>query len=232
MDKNIFIDCVNKFGGEISEEKIRNFEVYSSLLTEWNEKMNLTAVTDPKGISVRHFADCLSPLFNFDFPLNSRVIDIGTGAGFPGLPIKILRPDLKITLVDSLNKRINFLKEVVSEIGLDDVECIHARAEELSKNKEYREKFDIGVSRAVSKLNVLSEYVLPFIKIGGFFIAMKAFEIEEEVEEAKQIIKELGGKIKEIKEVEIPNSDVLRKIVIIEKVKKTDNKYPRRKIKK
>ena len=231
MNKSLFIDCVNKFGGEISEEKLDKFETFSSLLVEWNEKMNLTAITDPDGISVRHFADSISPLFYVDIKENAKVIDVGTGAGFPGVPMKIMRPDLDITLMDSLNKRITFLKEVREKAGLLKTECVHARAEEFGRKEEYREKYDIGISRAVASLKVLSEYVLPFIKVGGYFISMKAFEIEEEVNEAKEKIKLLGGKIEEIKEIEIPNSDAVRKLVIIKKISKTDKKYPGRKIK-
>ena len=231
MNRDLFIDCIEKFGGEISEEKLNQFEKFSSLLVEWNEKMNLTAITDPDGISVRHFADSISPLFHFEIKENAKVIDVGTGAGFPGVPLKIMRPDLDITLMDSLNKRITFLKEVREQIGIDKTECVHARAEEFGRKEEYREKYDVGVSRAVASLKVLSEYVLPFIKVGGYFISMKAFEIEEEVNEAKEKIKLLGGKIEEIKEIEIPNSDAVRKLVIIKKISKTDKKYPGRKIK-
>lgn len=231
MNEKLFIDCIEKFGGEISSDKIDKFNKYSSLLCEWNEKMNLTAVTDPDGIAVRHFADSISPLFYVDFPDNGKIIDIGTGAGFPGVPIKIMREDLSLTLMDSLNKRINFLKEVRDNINIDKTECIHARAEEFGRKEEYREKFDIGISRAVAKLSVLSEYVIPFVKVGGYFIAMKAMEIDEEVKEAEEKIKLLGGKIEEIKTIEVPNSDAVRKLVIIKKVKKTDKKYPSRKIK-
>ncbi len=231
MNRDLFIDCIQKYGSEISEEKILSFEKYSSLLVEWNEKMNLTAVTDPDGIAVRHFADSISPLFYFNFPENSKLIDIGTGAGFPGIPIKLMRDDLKVTLMDSLNKRINFLKEVSNEIGLLETECIHGRAEEFGRKAEYREQYDIGISRAVAKLRVLSEYALPFIKVGGHFISMKASDIDEEVDEAKEKIKLLGGEIEEIKTIEVPNSDAVRKLVIIKKVKKTDKKYPGRKIK-
>lgn len=231
MDKEIFKSCLKKFETDADEEKINKFEIYSNLLCEWNEKMNLTAVTDPKGISIRHFADSLTPLFCVEFPENARVIDVGTGAGFPGLPIKIMRPDIHITLMDSLNKRINFLKEVTEKAKITDAECVHARAEEFSRKKEYREKYDIGISRAVARLKVLSEYVIPFVKCGGYFIAMKAFEIDEEVNEAKEIISLLGGKIEEIKEIEIPYEEARRKIVIIKKIKSTDKKYPRRKIK-
>ena len=231
MNRDLFIDCIEKFGGEISEEKLDRFEKFSSLLVEWNEKMNLTAITDPDGISVRHFADSISPLFYTEIKENAKVIDIGTGAGFPGVPLKIMRPDLDITLMDSLNKRITFLKEVREQIGIDKAECVHARAEEFGRKEEYREKYDVGVSRAVASLKVLAEYVLPFIKVGGYFISMKAFEIEEEVNEAKEKIKLLGGKIEEIKEIEIPNSDAVRKLVIIKKISKTDKKYPGRKIK-
>ncbi len=231
MNRDLFIDCIEKFGGEISEEKLNQFEKFSSLLVEWNEKMNLTAITDPNGISVRHFADSISPLFYAEIKENAKIIDVGTGAGFPGVPLKIMRPDLEITLMDSLNKRITFLKEVREQIGLEKTECVHARAEEFGRKEEYREKYDIGVSRAVASLKVLAEYVLPFIKVGGYFISMKAFEIEEEVNEAKEKIKLLGGKIEEIKEIEIPNSDAVRKLVIIKKISKTDKKYPGRKIK-
>ena len=159
------------------------------------------------------------------------IIDVGTGAGFPGLPIAIMNPNVKVTLLYSLNKRINFLKEVREKTGIENVECVHARAEEFSRKTEYREQFDLGISRAVANLRVLSEYVIPFVKVGGYFIAMKAMDIDEEVSEAKGKIKELGGEIQEIKTIEIPNSDVLRKLVIIKKVKKTDKKYPGRKIK-
>lgn len=231
MNEKLFIDCIEKFGGEISSDKIEKFNKYSSLLCEWNEKMNLTAVTDPDGIAVRHFADSISPLFYVDFPDNGKIIDVGTGAGFPGVPIKIMREDLSLTLMDSLNKRINFLKEVRDNINIDKTECIHARAEEFGRKEEYREMFDIGISRAVAKLSVLSEYVIPFVKVGGYFIAMKAMEIDEEVKEAEEKIKLLGGKIEEIKTIEVPNSDAVRKLVIIKKVKKTDKKYPGRKIK-
>ncbi len=231
MNKSLFIDCVNKFGGEISEEKLDKFEIFSSLLVEWNKKMNLTAIEDPDGISVRHFADSISPLFYVDIKENSKVIDVGTGAGFPGVPMKIMRPDFDITLMDSLNKRITFLKEVREKTGLLNTECVHARAEEFGRKEEYREKYDVGISRAVANLKVLSEYVLPFVKVGGYFISMKAFDIEEEVNKAKEKIKILGGKIEEIKEIEIPNSDAVRKLVIIKKISKTDKKYPGRKIK-
>lgn len=231
MDKEIFKSCLEKLKIDINEEQINKFEIYSKLLCEWNEKMNLTAVTDPKGIAIRHFADSLSPILCVDFPKNAKVIDVGTGAGFPGLPIKIIRPDIHITLMDSLNKRINFLKEVTEKAKIKDADCIHARAEEFSRKEEYREKYDIGISRAVARLNVLSEYVLPFIKCGGYFASMKAFEIDEEVNEAKEIIGLLGGKIEEIKEIDIPYEEARRKIIIIKKIKNTDKKYPRRKIK-
>ena len=231
MNRDLFIDCIEKFGEKISEEKLEQFEKFSSLLVEWNEKMNLTAITDPDGISVRHFADSISPLFYTEIKQNAKVIDVGTGAGFPGIPLKIMRPDIDIALMDSLNKRITFLIEVREQIGIDKTECVHARAEEFGRKEEYREKYDVGVSRAVASLKVLAEYVLPFIKVGGYFISMKAFEIEEEVDKAKEKIKLLGGKIEEIKEIEIPNSDAVRKLVIIKKISKTDKKYPGRKIK-
>ena len=227
MDINIFEKGIKDLNFDIDNEKIGNFKIFSSLLLEWNKKMNLTAVTDPAEISVKHFLDSIAPLSVIDLKNNSKVIDVGTGAGFPGIPLKIIREDLDFTFMDSLNKRINFLKEVADQIKLDKVEFIHSRAEEAGKNKIYREKYDYAVSRAVANLKVLCEYCIPFVKVGGYFISFKQFEVDDEIEEAKPMIGTLGGKISEIKEIEIPQSDIKRKIIIIEKVKETPVQFPR-----
>lgn len=228
MDKDILINGLKEYGYELSAENSEKFSIYSKMLVEWNEKINLTSITDPEGISVKHFLDSLVPVFKIEIKENSKIIDIGTGAGFPGIPIKIIRDDLKFTYLDSLNKRINFLKEVSLSLDFKDAEFIHSRAEDAGQNKNMRAKFDYAVSRAVAPLNILSEYALPLLKIGGMFFAFKSFEIEDEINEAKSMIGNLGGKIKEIKEVKIPYSDITRKIVVIEKIKETPKQFPRK----
>ncbi len=228
MDKEIFKRGLKEYGYDISEEKLLQFSKYSDLLIEWNEKMNLTAVTDPEGIAVKHFLDSVVPLFSIDINEKSRVIDVGTGAGFPGIPIKIIREDLKFTYLDSLNKRITFLKEVTQNLGLLDVDFVHMRAEDAGKDKKMRESFDVAVSRAVAPLKILGEYCIPLIKKGGKFFAFKSFNIDEEINDAKSMIGNLGGRICDIKEVKIPHSDLVRKIVVIEKIKETPKEFPRK----
>ena len=228
MNKEIFEKGLSDISFEYNDEIINKFEIFSKLLVEWNEKMNLTAVTDPEGISVKHFLDSVAPLSVFEIKENAKVIDVGTGAGFPGVPIKIMRPDLEFTFMDSLNKRITFLNEVSNNLEFKKAELIHGRAEDLGKDKKYRGKYDVAVSRAVANLKVLSEYCVPFVKVGGVFAAFKQFEVEDEIEEAKAMIGSLGGKISDVKEVKIPQSDIIRKIVIIEKVKETPAQFPRR----
>ena len=228
MNREIFENGLKQTGFEYNEEIINKFDIFSKLLVEWNEKMNLTAVTDPDGISVKHFLDSVVPLSAFEIPENAKVIDVCTGAGFPGVPIKIMRGDLDFTFMDSLNKRITFLNEVSKSLGFEKAEFVHGRAEEAGKDKKYREKYDVAVSRAVANLKVLSEYCVPFVKVGGIFAAFKQFEVQEEIEDARAMIGSLGGKIAEIKEVSIPQSDIVRKIVIIEKVKETPAQFPRR----
>lgn len=227
MNKDILIKGLIEYGIDADKKVIEKFGIYSSLLKEWNEKMNLTAITDDDGISIRHFLDSLSPYYLIKDKENIKILDIGTGAGFPGVPLKIVKDDMKITLLDSLNKRIIFLGEVIKELNLKETEAIHERAEVLGRDKNFREKYDFVFSRAVASLKVLSEYALPFVKEGGYFVSLKAFEIDEEINDAKQMIGNLGGKIEEIKEVEIPFSDVLRKIVIIKKICKTPREFPR-----
>ncbi len=227
MDINIFEKGIRDLTLNIDNEKIEKFKIFSSLLIEWNKKMNLTAVTDPAEISVKHFLDSIAPLSVIEIKKDSKIIDVGTGAGFPGIPLKIVREDLDFTFMDSLNKRINFLKEVSDKVGFDKVEFIHSRAEDAGKNKNYREKYDYAVSRAVANLKVLCEYCIPFVKVGGYFIAFKQFEVNDEIEDARAMIGTLGGKIENIKEITIPQSDIKRKIIIIEKVKDTPIQFPR-----
>ena len=215
-----------KLGIELSDSQIDMLIKYKELLVEWNEKINLTAITDDFGVYTKHFLDSLTTLLTDK--VQGDVIDVGTGAGFPGLVLKIAKPEINLTLLDSLNKRINFLKEVANVLEFQNAEFIHSRAEDAGQNKNMRGKFDYAVSRAVAPLNILSEYALPLLKIGGYFIAFKAFEIEDEINEAKSMIGNLGGKIKEINEVKIPFSDITRKIVVIEKIKETPKQFPRK----
>ncbi len=228
MDRKIFLDGISKSGGQISDTQIEQFEKYSKMLVEWNEKMNLTAVTDDEGIAVKHFLDSILPLYHIDFKNIKSVADIGTGAGFPGLPIKIMMPDISLTLIDSLNKRINFLNAVTDELGLKDVTLIHGRAEECGHKKELREKFDAVVSRAVANMTMLAEYCLPFVKVGGLFVALKAENSEEELNEAKAMIGSLGGRVRDVICAPLPMSDIKRTFIIIEKVKETPKNFPRR----
>ncbi|MBE7023116.1 MAG: 16S rRNA (guanine(527)-N(7))-methyltransferase RsmG [Ruminococcaceae bacterium] len=228
MDRLIFERGISELGFDLDERKMEKFEKFSSLLVEWNEKMNLTAVTDPEGISVKHFLDSIAPLSAVNFKEGARVIDVGTGAGFPGIPIRIVRDDLNFTFLDSLNKRINFLNEVSKELSFENVEFVHGRAEEAGKDKRFREKYDYAVSRAVANMKVLCEYCLPFVKVGGAFAAFKQFEVDDEISDAKAMIGSLGGAVCDIKEVKIPQSDIVRKIVIVEKVKETPSQFPRR----
>ena len=205
---------------------LQRLEIYFKLLVEWNEKMNLTAITDEHGVAVKHFADSLT-LFNFvDVKKNASIIDVGTGAGFPGVVLKIARPDIKLTLLDSLNKRLTFLDTVLNDIGLDS-ELVHSRAEEGGKNKLYREKFDIAVSRAVARLNVLCEYCLPYVKVGGLFAAMKGPNADEELNGAENALKLLGGKVEKVHKFNLPCDEGERTIIVIKKVKPTPKQYPR-----
>lgn len=228
MNREIFEKGLSELGINIDNNKMKKFEDYSSLLLEWNEKINLTALTSPEEISVKHFLDSVAPLSYFEIKENAKIIDVGTGAGFPGFPIKIMREDVELTLLDSLNKRINFLKKVSENLNLEKVEFIHGRAEEEGRKNNLREKFDYSVSRAVANLKVLCEYCLPFVKVGGYFVAFKQYEIDEEIIDAKSMIGNLGGKIEEIKEVKIPQSDITRKIILIKKIKETPGQFPRR----
>lgn len=211
----------------ISSENADKFYKYYELLVEWNEKINLTAITEEDDVAVKHFLDSLNAAKGI---VNSgmKVIDVGTGAGFPGLPVKIDNPGISLTLVDSLNKRIGFLNEVISALDLTDVETVHSRAEDLGINKDYREKYDVCVSRAVANLTTLCELCLPFVKVGGLFVSLKGPKAEEEVKEAKKAIELLGGSLAEVKNYDLSDTDLNHNIVIIKKISHTPTKYPRK----
>ena len=209
----------------ITEDEIKSLYQYMKLMLEWNKIINLTAITDEKEVILKHFIDSIS--INKYIKEANKIMDIGTGAGFPGIPLKILNKDIEFILVDSLNKRINFLGEVKKELLLDKIELLHARAEELAKNRKYRESVDIVVSRAVARLRVLAEYMLPFVQENGLCICMKGPNIEEELEESKKALDILGGKIENIEHITLPG-DLERNIILIRKVKKTPEKYPRK----
>lgn len=224
--KNKMIELSKKINIDITDEQLKKFYRYMYLLLEWNEKINLTAITETDEVILKHFIDSMTV---FKYLVESKnIIDVGTGAGFPGIPIAIMNQNKNITLLDSLNKRINFLNEVCSELKINNIKTYHGRAEEFGHNKQHREKYDIAISRAVANMTTLVEYLIPFIKVGGRCICMKGNDIEEELEQAKFAIKELGGKIEKVERFNLPNSDMERNIIIITKTKETPNRYPRK----
>lgn len=218
----------NKLNIPYNEEIEKKFILYKDLLKEWNQKINITSIEDDEEIYLKHFIDSLLLLNKDNLNENKSIIDVGTGGGFPGLPLKIVNDSYKVTLLDSLKKRIDFLSEVSKALKISGVELIHGRAEDFGQNKEYREKYDICVSRAVAPLNILSEYCMPFVKVGGYFASYKSDNISQEILDSDNAIKKLGGKIKEIKEINLPSTNIIRKIVIIEKIEATNKKYPRK----
>lgn len=224
--KEKLIINVDKLGINLSEIQLKQFYNYMNLLIEWNKKVNLTAITEPDEIILKHFVDSLT--ISKYISDGTKVVDVGTGAGFPGIPLKIVRQDVDITLLDSLQKRINFLDEVINELNLEKITTVHSRVEDFGKNKKYREEFDIATSRAVANLSTLSEYLLPLVKVGGKVISMKGSLIQEELENSKNAIKILGGQIEKVDEFDLPNSDISRNIVLIDKIKTTPNRYPRK----
>ena len=217
---------LEKINIKIEEKQAENLYKYMNLMLEWNEKINLTAITEPKEVILKHFVDSLTILKFIE--KEEKVIDVGTGAGFPGIPLNIMKDDCEYTLLDSLNKRIIFLEEVISNLELRNIITMHARVEEAGKNKKHREQYDIATSRAVAPLNVLLEYLLPLIKVGGKCICMKGSNVEEEINSAKNAIYTLGGEIEKIESITLPDSDISRNIVIIKKIKNTPSKYPRK----
>lgn len=220
--------AANSVGMEFNEEKYDKFIKYMRLVQEWNEKINLTAITEDDEFIKKHFIDCIKAFKSDQMKSAKSIIDVGTGAGFPGIPIAIMRDDVKVCLLDSLNKRINFLNTVVRELELKNVTTIHSRAEDGARRKELRENFDVATSRAVANMAVLSEYCIPYVKVNGYFIALKGPAIEEELSNAKNAIGTLGGKLKEVIELEIEDTDLKHNIVIVEKVRPCSNVYPRK----
>lgn len=230
MNPEEFTAALRQNDVDLDDHQIEQFNKYYERLVAVNEHMNLTAITDQDEVYLKHFYDSLTLAFAYpklqDQPLN--MIDVGAGAGFPSLPLKIVFPQLKITIIDSLNKRINFLSELVQELGLEDVTVVHARAEEFGgKNSPEREMYDVATARALARLNVLGELTLPFVKEHGVLLAMKGSQAQDEVEQAKQAINTLGGKIQSEIDVTLPNGDP-RTVIVIEKVRKTPKKYPRK----
>lgn len=226
MIKNLLQNYIKDYKITLTENQYEQFQKYFELLAEWNEKMNLTAITDESGVALKHFADSLSLLNFVDIPQNSTLADVGTGAGFPGVVLKIARPDIKLTLIDSLNKRLVFLGEVCAQLGIE-AELIHSRAEDGAKDEKLRENFDFAVSRAVARMNVLSEYCLPYVKVGGAFCAMKGAQANEEFKESLNAINTLGGKLEKKYFFELPENGGERAIAVVRKVKNTPQKYPR-----
>lgn len=224
----LLVNELKSFELDISEYQIEQFIKYYEIMIEKNKVMNLTSITEINEVIKKHFVDSLSLVKAVDENNFKKMIDVGTGAGFPGIPIKIMFPKMKTTLVDSLNKRIEFLNEVINKINLEGVTTIHGRAEDIARQKIHREEYDLCVSRAVANLAALSEYCLPFIKIGGSFICYKAGNCQEEISNAERAISILGGKIEDVIEFKLPDSDISRTIVVINKIKSIPNKYPRK----
>lgn len=224
--KNIITNGSEKLNIPLDEKQVGQLLDYADILREWNEKINLTAITDDEGIATKHFLDSLTALQTGH--VKGRVIDVGTGAGFPGLALKIAKPEIELTLLDSLNKRIVFLNDVCERLGIDDVKTVHARAEDSGRDRRYRGQFDTVVSRAVARLSVLSEWCMPFLKQGGYFLALKGPLADAELNDARRAVKILGGKIEDVMEADIPFTDLKHKIIIIKKVGQTPLKYPRK----
>lgn len=244
MGRETFINNLSSIGVELTDRQLNQFDKYYELLVEWNKVMNLTGITDYDEVLLKHYVDSIVLKLPIEGQKNSdegqksnndrvkadhiKLIDVGTGAGFPGLPLKIANPSIEVVLLDSLNKRINFLNEVIATLGLQNITTIHSRAEDGGRNKLYREKFDVSVSRAVANLSTLAEYNMPFVKIGGYFVAYKSGDIEEELKQASNAVNMLGGKVEKVDKFTLPNSDIDRSLVYIKKVKPTPMKYPRK----
>lgn len=233
MDRAAFLKQeILKIGIKLDDIQIKQFLMYYELLIEWNQVMNLTAITDFEEVVRKHFVDSLSIIMAVEDEYlksgHKTIIDIGTGAGFPGIPIKIIFPDIAITLLDSLNKRIRFLNEVIQCLKLKDIETVHGRAEDYAKQMKYREKYELCVSRAVANLATLSEYALPFVSKGGYFISYKSDDIDNEIENSQNAVKILGGRIEEVVKFSLPDTDIGRAMIKIKKERLTERKYPRK----
>lgn len=240
MANAVFEKNLNSLGIKLTDTQFQQFDKYYELLVEWNSFMNLTAVTDYEEVLLKHYVDSLVlPIEKIGHKLSGngesgdgaspiKLIDVGTGAGFPGLPLKIAYPKLNVTLLDSLNKRVKFLNQVIDDLSLESIQAIHSRAEDGGRNKELRETFDISVSRAVANLSTLVEYNMPFVKVGGYFIAYKSGDIDEELKNASNAIKLVGGEVEKVDKFTLPYSDIERSLIYIKKIKNTPGKYPRK----
>lgn len=224
---NSFLDCMGQLNIDISDKQLDLFERYYEMLISWNEKINLTSITDREDVYFKHFADSICILRYIDLS-GKTVFDVGTGGGFPGIPIKIMCPECKVTLLDSLQKRVGFLNEVISSLELSGIEALHGRAEDVAFDKRFRESSDVCVSRAVANLRTLSEYCLPFVNKNGFFISYKSGSIDDELTEAGNAISVLGGQTDSVEKFSIPGTDYDRSLVFIKKIKNTDKRYPRK----
>ena len=229
MNPEKFVLELSKHNFELTDKQKQQFKLYFKMLIEVNEHVNLTRITEEDEVYLKHFYDSITPLFTFGavFKDGATLCDVGAGAGFPSIPLKILKPGLKVTIVDSLQKRLNFLKDLISELGLTDVELVHGRAEDVGQNKLYRERFDIVTARAVARMSVLSEYCLPLVKKGGYFVALKGPKAEDELDDGKKALEVLGGKLIKDEELTLPASEEERTLVLVQKVKSTPKKYPR-----
>ena len=228
MDNSKFKNQLSELGIELTEKQHEQFDKYYELLVEWNKVMNLTGITEYDEVNEKHFVDSLALIKAANVDNFEKIIDIGTGAGFPGIPLKIAFPHLKVTLLDSLNKRVKFLNAVIEELGLEDIETLHGRAEDFARKDGYREGFDLCVSRAVANLSTLSEYCLPYFKKGGMFIPYKSGSIDDELAQAKKAVAILGGEVKDVVRFELPGTEIGRAFVLINKVKNTGKKFPRK----
>ena len=224
--RQLLFEAASQLGVTLTDAQLAQFETYMEMLLEWNEKFNLTAITNPREVTLKHFADCLSlvPLIGKD----ESIIDIGAGAGFPGIPLKIAMPSIRVTLLDALNKRVGFLNAVIEALGLEDIHAVHERAEDAAHKEQYRENYDIAIARAVAALPTLAEYALPFACVGGRFIAMKGPSVEDELAVSAQAISTLGGQYCSTIAVEIPFEDITHSIVIVNKLSHTPPRYPRK----
>lgn len=228
MNKEQFAEALGAQGIVLTDRQKEQFDQFFHLLVEWNEKMNLTGITEEEQVYVKHFYDSVTPAFHFPFDQVESVVDIGGGAGFPSIPLKICFPHLKMTIIDSLNKRMSFLQHVANELGLENVHPVHGRAEDRGQEPGYRESFQLVVARAVARMNLLSEFCLPFAKVGGHFIALKGADITPELNEAKKAIKTLGGKTRKVETFQLMEEAGERSIVIVEKIEATPKNYPRK----
>lgn len=227
-NREILKSGLNELGIDIDDFKIDKFEKYKDLLIEWNKNINLTAIEDEKEIYIKHFIDSISCLTTNYIKDGDKIIDVGTGAGFPGIPIKMILENVDLTLLDSLNKRINFLKEVCTSADFKSVEFVHGRAEDFGQNPDYREKYDIATARAVAGLPVLLELCVPFIKVGGYFVCLKGPSLDEELKQSKKAIEELGMEFVERVDIKLPHTDIKHNILVLKKIKNTPTKYPRK----